>query len=217
MTDDLPGVHVKAKLVVSFDDADEAVAQAPAPAPAPLPSLAPGPATPSDIAVRVLAAAAVAVVVAALLPWYRADGFGSVTASGWEALRIGGRVILAASILLVLACAADLRGGLGGHDPVERRDLGHVAAVVGGVAAAYVLVRLMVAPTFFEVRSTQFGVDTGADASAAQDVEIKTLSGGILALMGLSVIAIAGGALARMGPGGFDLQHAWTLITRRDR
>lgn len=190
----------------------------PAPSqPAPIGSSPALPPLTGDLAVRVLGGAAVLAIIAMLMPWYRADGFGRITGSGWETLVIGGRVILVAAVLLLLACAADVLGGIGGQDPVDRRDLGHVVAVLGALAAAYVLVRLMVKPEFFEIRSTQFGIDTGADSAAADQVQITTLFGAILEFLTLSVAAATGYALARQAPGGFDLGHARNLLTERVR
>jgi hypothetical protein len=154
------------------------------------------------------------------LKWYTASSpYGTVDATGWEALTIGRLVLVA----VVVAAAAFAFEGLAGRltqRGITPRDAAHVLTVLAGLGAAWILVRAAIPPHFAEIRMSdfpgapidnEFGIGSSQDQAATDSISYTRTAAIFLAAGASCVLVGAAYLIATDEPGGFDPQRAMRL------
>jgi hypothetical protein len=168
----------------------------------------------------VIGAGAGVLLVTLSLKWYSASSpYGTVDATGWEALVLGRLVLVA----VVIAAAAFAFGGLSGRLTrygFTPRDAAHVLTALAALAAAWILVRAAIPPHFAEVRvsdfpggpiDSEFGIGSSQDQSATDSISYVRTAAVFLALAASCALGGAAYLIARDAPGGFDPRRALQL------
>jgi hypothetical protein len=152
-----------------------------------------------------------AMMVMLLTTWYSATlGGTTVGASGWEATKLVSVAVIAFGGVVAAVAGSHLRApGLAGPFG-SKRDLGHLAVVVGGLLLALYVFRAVSPPRFYRVTDLA-PTFNGLDDPSTQ-ASVSTQAPLVLSIICAAGLVGAGVRLAIGQPGGFKLAYCLGVV-----
>ena len=155
-----------------------------------------------------------------LLPmtWWTAssqNSFGAIDASGWAALTIGRLLLLALIGVSGVLVVVTLRGPM--LYPLMLRDGAHVVFGLAALATVLMLFRVVVAPNFAHVTSSELGggllgLSPKEDEAATSAIHYDRSGVVLFALLVCGAMTWLSVQIARVQPGGFQPVHLLKLV-----